>query len=414
MKRSVLFRLLSMLLVFAMLVELLPAGAFAAPAEEDDYLPPAQAEAVPDEPAESEATAEAETPDPAVLGEMTELREENVKHFRMEDGTFTAVAYDQPVHYEDADGKWQDIDNTLFYQAASDAEKATYKTGPGSFGASFDETITEDGRIFETEDGAVSLFLDMEANHDPLLQAAEEPSETGDPIQGEEIQQENDSAENGAPVEESVSSTEVIISDADSSVKETATDEDEVPAEDVTTEEENLPDENLPAEDSILPENTESSEEQLVAPGSNQDSSQEDTLPLPAASFRAEIQPVSDARDATNKYTAFAPGAQRSEIIYRGILPEIDLRYEINALSIKESIIVDAPCEEYVYGFRLLLDGLTPTMDDAGAISLKDSAGIEQYYIPACGNRTVLYPGAIYDRQQSHLFPRSTLFSYAA
>ena len=180
-----------------------------------------------------------------------------------------------------------------------------------------------------------------------------------------------------------MSSTEVIISDADSSVKETATDEDEVPAEDVTTEEENLPDENLPAEDSILPENTESSEEQLVAPGSNQDSSQEDTLPLPAASFRAEIQPVSDARDTTNKYTAFAPGAQRSEIIYRGILPEIDLRYEINALSIKESIIVDAPCEEYVYGFRLLLDGLTPTMDDAGAISLKDSAGIEQYYIPA-------------------------------
>ena len=131
MKRSVLFRLLSMLLVFAMLVELLPAGAFAAPAEEDDYLPPAQAEAVPDEPAETEGTTEAETPDPTVLGEITELREENVKHFRMDDGTYTAVAYDQPVHYEDANGTWQDIDNTLHYEAATRDTNAIYRTGPG-------------------------------------------------------------------------------------------------------------------------------------------------------------------------------------------------------------------------------------------------------------------------------------------
>ena len=45
--------------------------------------------------------------------ELNELREENVKHFRQEDGSNVAVVYSDAVHYMDADGEWQDIDNTL-------------------------------------------------------------------------------------------------------------------------------------------------------------------------------------------------------------------------------------------------------------------------------------------------------------
>ena len=45
--------------------------------------------------------------------EVTELREESVKHFRLSDGTYVAAQYNAPVHYLDAEGKWQDIDNTL-------------------------------------------------------------------------------------------------------------------------------------------------------------------------------------------------------------------------------------------------------------------------------------------------------------
>ena len=41
------------------------------------------------------------------------LREESVKHFRLEDGSYVAAQYSQQVHIKDADGKWQDIDNTL-------------------------------------------------------------------------------------------------------------------------------------------------------------------------------------------------------------------------------------------------------------------------------------------------------------
>ena len=51
--------------------------------------------------------------------EVIERREANVKHFRLEDGTYEAVTYGYPVHRKDANGEWQDIDNRLFSAAVS-------------------------------------------------------------------------------------------------------------------------------------------------------------------------------------------------------------------------------------------------------------------------------------------------------
>lgn len=48
--------------------------------------------------------------------ELTERREESVKHFRLEDGSIMAVQYAVPVHRVDENGKWQDIDNSLSVQ----------------------------------------------------------------------------------------------------------------------------------------------------------------------------------------------------------------------------------------------------------------------------------------------------------
>lgn len=55
-----------------------------------------------------EKSSEAEEPGSENNGdifEITERREESVKHFRLEDGTVTAVQYDAPVHYLDSSGK---------------------------------------------------------------------------------------------------------------------------------------------------------------------------------------------------------------------------------------------------------------------------------------------------------------------
>ena len=45
--------------------------------------------------------------------EVEEFRDETVKHFRLEDGSYIAAQYEKPIHFKDNNGKWQDIDNSL-------------------------------------------------------------------------------------------------------------------------------------------------------------------------------------------------------------------------------------------------------------------------------------------------------------
>lgn len=51
-----------------------------------------------------------------VKGEIETERSESIKHFRMSDGSYAAVQYSVPVHYQDQNGEWKKIDNTLTEQ----------------------------------------------------------------------------------------------------------------------------------------------------------------------------------------------------------------------------------------------------------------------------------------------------------
>ena len=53
---------------------------------------------------EENANSEQSTTQPAEIHEVVGLREENVKHFDLGNGTFQAVAFGGPVHTLDADG----------------------------------------------------------------------------------------------------------------------------------------------------------------------------------------------------------------------------------------------------------------------------------------------------------------------
>ena len=63
--------------------------------------------------------------DSRISGEIEELREENVKHFSLENGANVAVVYSEPVHYRDADGNWDEIDNTLVLKDGIYSPKAS-------------------------------------------------------------------------------------------------------------------------------------------------------------------------------------------------------------------------------------------------------------------------------------------------
>ena len=85
--------------------------------------------------------------------EVEELREENVKHFRLEDGSYVAAQYNYPIHYKDEDGKFADINNRL-------------EEGGGIFAnsnsrVSFVKKITGSGKLFSLEEGNTKLSMSI-------------------------------------------------------------------------------------------------------------------------------------------------------------------------------------------------------------------------------------------------------------
>ena len=77
-----------------------------------------------------------------VSAEMTAKRREFEKHFLLSDGSFIAVCYAEAIHYKNADGKWEEVDNRLF--------------------------ADRDGRIRNNYDGFVVSFADS-ANDNRLV-----------------------------------------------------------------------------------------------------------------------------------------------------------------------------------------------------------------------------------------------------
>lgn len=86
--------------------------------------------------------------------EVIEKREENAKHFRLSDGTYIAAQYDFAVHFLDADGKWQDINNSL-YESGSEFSSGDEKI-------KFAKKITGNDTLFTLHDGSSKITLCLE------------------------------------------------------------------------------------------------------------------------------------------------------------------------------------------------------------------------------------------------------------
>ncbi len=85
--------------------------------------------------------------------EVTELREENVKHFRLEDGSYVAAQYNYPVHYTDENGEFEDIDNRL---VESGSEFSTNNSR-----VKFIKKITGNGNIFTLHENNTKITMGL-------------------------------------------------------------------------------------------------------------------------------------------------------------------------------------------------------------------------------------------------------------
>ena len=81
------------------------------------------------------------------------LREESVKYFRLSDGSYVAAQYNYPVHSLDENGKWQDINNTLFKNGSEYSnENARIK---------FAKKINGSSILFALHDGNAKITLNL-------------------------------------------------------------------------------------------------------------------------------------------------------------------------------------------------------------------------------------------------------------
>ncbi len=131
-------RSLAFLLVMLMLLLQVPFSAVAL----DEAEEPSLAQNVSTPPPSDEVVLESEGElfefeTVSTVREVTDLREESVKHFTRPDGTYEAVTYADAVHRKDADGKWQDIDNNLALQNVRGVQQFTTSDLRTTFAKSF-------------------------------------------------------------------------------------------------------------------------------------------------------------------------------------------------------------------------------------------------------------------------------------
>ena len=356
MKQKRLLRIMSFVLAFIMLLEIGPIHVFATeklPEEEVPEIP------LPDITAPEPVT---EMPEVYIEGEVQELRNEYEKHYRLTDGSFMAVQYQVPVHYED-DGQWVDIDNTL-QPVTMFSGDTVYQTVNGENVQAFASDLS-DGTIMTmaTDDYMISMSVwTYDSTEDAVV---EDETDNSVIVEDDTIETEPAATQESVPEEpvDSAEASEVstadnnlvsdlaFVEEEDSEMSMLSVDETEIVQEDATIEEQ-----------------------------------QDDTIVAQILTEEVDEDPVADTEEAEHwELDDVMPDALRSSILYEDVFPGVDLRYDTFSYNVKESIILKQPMDlgEYAYSFLLTLDGLEPELQEDGSILLFDDAYEVQYTIPA-------------------------------
>lgn len=253
------------LLIFVLIFTSIPLNAIAQEADRE-------------EPVDITATEEFETvqainsqnyeKDSITQKEIVELRTENSKHFDMGDGTYQAVTYSYPVHRKDANGKWQEIDNTLSAQ----------KTSTSTMYA------TDDLRVkFASEFSSSASLVTLNENGYIIDMSFVSPSK---------------GVVSAATVDNSKASNEFITANR-----------------------------------------------------------------------------VSENIDEPSNYNS------TSTVKYKNVRTNVDLEYVLYSNDVKENIIVNGKCADYIYTFRIKLNNLAAELDDSGIVYFRDLLTSDAKYL---------------------------------
>lgn len=160
MKTLRLTRILSLILVLAMLIQVMPVQSIA------------------NSTGSSAVDVETGRPIATILGEVEDLREEDTKHFRLSDGSYIAVSYGMPVHYEGEDGNWKDIDNSISLNNNANAYELNRTDAEVSFA-----NALSNGTVLTTSVGGKSISMSVLDTSQAVMMIA---GEAGEDLMGDE------------------------------------------------------------------------------------------------------------------------------------------------------------------------------------------------------------------------------------
>ena len=147
MKFPKILKVFSIVLTFALLLQVMPMSAFSSLAEEFE-----------NQSLIDEHNERSEFKSSAEVLEVNELRQSDEKTFRLTDGTFYIAHYDTDIHELDENGEWANIDNRLY------DKNGNISTDNGKY--SFPSKTSKDSSVFSLIDKnhSVSFLLEEAQN----------------------------------------------------------------------------------------------------------------------------------------------------------------------------------------------------------------------------------------------------------
>ncbi len=116
--------------------------------------------------------------------EIPSLREENVKHFRLSNGSYEAISFASAVHRKDINGVWQDIDNSLTLKRVNDKQGYYTEDSRVSFASAFKYgselfSLNENGySVSMTPISSGKVTLQESSTQTPVIKNAQKRSQS--------------------------------------------------------------------------------------------------------------------------------------------------------------------------------------------------------------------------------------------